>query len=568
MIQTIEPSPFQRSSRMLPSVCLTPFPVLILLAAVVQHTSAQADGNPHHWDRRRRCDHTDYSPPCGACEGYGGIPYGDKNDQIHLTTCEIIANASSIPASSLIKPDWGISWTSPVHEVLIGKKNDPFCFNTFPSNSSVGPLCYRPDHGVQTYDMSAKDGVRALREDVTLVSSVGNIESLVLHQSEDLWIVNRFPWYAAHTHQCICVNPHQGSDPTQPAVYPVQYNWTQQTFFVGREKIGVEYINQTMVLDHWAFGPHHVWSVPKDGRIVRMWQPFNGLQVIESATGTHTEPVNVSLFSDIPPSMCKKGGATFRIGCDDNGYPKPKDASKGNDLSKKDALRAKQKVPRPQFKGDSFTTMSKLLNSALEKDPRVPARPCDSFSAQEIQLLQTMLYQLRDDRLDDVYRRNSDNRRITRSLSDLQKTWDALNAAVQSHPTASAELATVQRDGHCHEAVMWYVHHLTDDLKDIISMNGFSLPMLATQSHHSRCNRYSAINSSVTSLDLDPVERDVCRLYQEHVTCFSCHSNSVPSVEDPKQEEQRRFQEAAAARKDQDIRHIAIVENDLVGPNE
>lgn len=32
-------------------------------------------------------------------------------------------------------------------------------------------------------------------------------------------------------------------------------------------------------LDHWAYGPHHLWSYPESGQILRMWQPFNGLQV-------------------------------------------------------------------------------------------------------------------------------------------------------------------------------------------------------------------------------------------------------------------------------------------------
>merc|ERR1711912_86614 len=84
--------------------------------------NSQSDGNPHKWDRRRRCDHTDYDPPCGPCEGYGGIPTGDQNDQITLTTCEVVANASSIDPVTLKKQQWGARWTANVyHEVLIGK---------------------------------------------------------------------------------------------------------------------------------------------------------------------------------------------------------------------------------------------------------------------------------------------------------------------------------------------------------------------------------------------------------------------------------------------------------------
>ncbi len=85
----------------------------------------------------------DYTPACGVCEGTGGIPFGDENDQITLTTCKYIANASEIDPASLKRPVWGKSFTTQSWEVLIGKKNDPFCFQAFPSNSSEGrPLLW------------------------------------------------------------------------------------------------------------------------------------------------------------------------------------------------------------------------------------------------------------------------------------------------------------------------------------------------------------------------------------------------------------------------------------------
>ena len=54
--------------------------LLLLSTTLLSLVNGQADGNPHHWDRRRRCDQTDYSPPCRTCEGYGGIPYGKNKD--------------------------------------------------------------------------------------------------------------------------------------------------------------------------------------------------------------------------------------------------------------------------------------------------------------------------------------------------------------------------------------------------------------------------------------------------------------------------------------------------------
>ena len=70
----------------------------LALASFATLTSAQTDGNPHGWDRHRRCDNVDYDPPCGLCEGVGGIVWGDKNDKITITSCEPVALAKDLPA--------------------------------------------------------------------------------------------------------------------------------------------------------------------------------------------------------------------------------------------------------------------------------------------------------------------------------------------------------------------------------------------------------------------------------------------------------------------------------------
>ena len=57
-------------------------------------------------------------------------------------------------------------------------------------------------------------------------------------------------------------------------------------------------------MDHWAFGPHHLWSEPDTGNIIRMWQPFNGLNVYPS--GVPQSTVDQSLFADLPPPLCRE----------------------------------------------------------------------------------------------------------------------------------------------------------------------------------------------------------------------------------------------------------------------
>ena len=64
---------------------------------------------------------------------------------------------------------------------------------------------------------------------------------------------------------------------------------------------------------------------PENGQIVRMWKPWNGLQVYPVG-GWNSSVADDSVF-DVPPPQCKKGGAKVRITCDDDGHYQPKNES-------------------------------------------------------------------------------------------------------------------------------------------------------------------------------------------------------------------------------------------------
>merc|ERR1712224_542954 len=238
---------------------------------------------------------------------------------------------------------------------------------------------------------------------------------------------------------------------------------TDNLSFVGREKIKVEYDQGTHVLDHWAFGPHHVWSYPENGQILRMWQPFNGLQVMPAGTPQGGD-VDPELFSEIPPPECKKGGALFRIKCDDDGYPVVKDNKPSNTVSVNDIARANNPVPRPEYRGENFGHMSDTLNNVLMRNKFINTRPCEEWGLEEIQGLQRRLYLLREDSFDDIYHINEDKRRLSKTtagdLVDLEVHWQEVNDHLSTSEYQD-DAESILRDGHCHEAVMWYVHHIT-----------------------------------------------------------------------------------------------------------
>jgi len=443
------------------------------------------------------------------------MPYGSENDEIELTTCEVVGTPEQFPDPAPIV--WGTQWTLPLaYEILIGKKNDPFCFQTFPGNDSVGDLCYRKQTGSKYYDM--RDTL-AFRQDLELDTPVGNITTIVLHQGKNFWIVNHLPWYAGGVHQCICTDIKEGGAGSQ-VFYPVQYNWVDKMVYIGREKIGVEYINEVMELNHWAFGPHHLWSTPDTGDIIRMWQPFNGLQVYPGGVGEGT--VDPALFEEIPPTLCKSGfqGALFRIGCDDDGFPIPdeerkkKAAARAKDVVKgKDMARAYEKVPRGHYKGMNFGEMSDVLNGWLNSS--VSASPCSFWTVEEIQQLQALLYLARESQFDSIYQSSTDNRRLRHdTLKDLQENWARLNEIAVGH--SDSRFKHIRRDGHCHEAVMWYVHHISQDMKEILKSAKIPIPMLSP-ARHGMCD-----------YQLDEHGEKICAAYKEQVTCASCHSNELP----------------------------------------
>jgi len=485
--------------------------------ATLPLVSGQADGNPWAWDRLRRCDHTDYSPVCGACEGLGGYATADKADKITIPKCQVQESSKSP-----VRPVWSASFTEEAsHEILIGKKNDPACFQSFPENVSTGPNCYKPQEVKLWSDMLDKRAIILEANQAGNAWNIaGNVTSHIYHQGQNMWIVNKLPLGITQT---ICTKPREGGDLSKPGVYGLQYNWVDNLFFVSTEVIDVEYGVGSMKLDHWAFGPHHVWTNPTTGMIVRMWQPFNGLQVFTPGAWKEGITAAGQAFLDeltkdgkTPPKAALPKGSTFRIKCGDDGFnndPAPTDVSVSvghNRATVVDLKRARTKVPRAEYKGDDFQSMSATLNKWLMKDAP-NARDCEEFTVQELQALQAQLYVLRDTKLDGVYHGAVDNRRIRQDFKSMAEEWEELNSLAAQDP----DLARMHRDGHCHETVMWYVHHLPQSVREAIK-DKVALPLLSKMRHD--------------VVDKKPHAAPLQRAYEEKVSCASCHSAVYPTT--------------------------------------
>jgi hypothetical protein len=301
----------------------------------LKYTDGPDDGNPHGWDRLRRCDQNQM-PRCQLCEGIGGEAWADNNSAIKMTPCKIIANASDVDPKTVAPPLYPKKFTvrrkdgmpGGYTDTLIGWKlpSDSSCFSFFPQNDSIGPLCYRNEEAsVKYYDIEKE----AARTDYSLASTMTptNTTSTILQRGWQMWVVNRIN---DKVDQCVCTNP-SGQHCTEPPCY--SYLWRWNTFetaqYLGREEIGVEWIDnhgtgnssKKMELDHFIMWAHHIWTDPQSKRLVRAWKPFNGLQVYDPEAW-EDDVEDESVF-DIPPAICKKPTdpdlPIWRIHCDDDG---------------------------------------------------------------------------------------------------------------------------------------------------------------------------------------------------------------------------------------------------------
>jgi len=184
--------------------------------------------------------------------------------------------------------------------------------------------------------------------------------------------------------------------------------------------------------------------------------------------------------------------------------PVPKEPS-ATSLNAADHSRAINKVPRHDYKGVDFSDMSQVLNTKLNGSYHV--RACEKWDVEELQDLQRLLHKMRNSKFDSIYQQTQDNRRMrSETIEGISEKWTELNelAANDKNPM----MRVMRRDGHCHEAVMWFVHHLTEDVKLRLLESQVEIPLLSQTRH-------------ICTPGDSP---EICEAYQKQITCQDCHS--------------------------------------------
>lgn len=270
--------------------------------------------------------------------------------------------------------------------------------------------------------------------------------------------------------------------------------------YLSRERLEIEYGVGEMDVDHWVYGPHHAWTPVGSDQIVRMWQPYNGFEVFEPGS-IKPGVVNDEDFQNmVPPPQCKKGGALARITCTDDGFPTNKTDRPAVPAEVADLKRSRTKVPRSSHRGTSFRHMAETLNSYVRQYGNV--KECAEWTTHELQRFQALMLMLRSTELNDIYVDGDDTRALRGDEDEHGQRWERLNALAHSLEGA----LEVQRDGHCHEAVMWFVHHVPENIRNSVAET-MALPLLPYTQH-------------------DCSGHEVCDEYLKQVSCQDCHRDA------------------------------------------
>jgi hypothetical protein len=175
-----------------------------------------------------------------------------------------------------------------------------------------------------------------------------------------------------------------------------------------------------------------------------------------------------------------------------------------------DLERARTKVPRGEYKSDVHG-ISRVLNGHLAKaHPNTKA--CDQFTAKELQNLQAEMHLHIEDAHNEIYSSVQDTRALRfQGLEAHQAHWSEMN----EHASTERLVEDMQRDGHCLETVMWWVHHLSEAKR--AELSHLVIPQMPLQRWREPVPEEGVAAAAVYGSSYNPSS-----------TCLACHGGGLP----------------------------------------
>jgi hypothetical protein len=172
-----------------------------------------------------------------------------------------------------------------------------------------------------------------------------------------------------------------------------------------------------------------------------------------------------------------------------------------------DLKRARQWTPRAEYRGHgTLASANARLNKHLSAKQGIALQSCESFSTEGLR-----------DVLRALLPRTSVELKAIYSKADGRGAKYTTVAEMEAHWATSAPAGDVRvRDAHCHEAVMWFVHHLSSQEQANV-MKTMVLPMLPL-TDHSVEKRTRAVDDHAG------------KFYDQKITCQNCHVGGIDNL--------------------------------------
>merc|ERR1740138_1302324 len=108
-----------------------------------------------------------------------------------------------------------------------------------------------------------------------------------------------------------------------------------------------------------------------------------------------------------------------------------------------------------------------------------------------------MMLLMKAPELDDVYGKTVDRRKLRGDELEHGERWERLTKVASE---LGSTFEAMHRDGHCHEAVMWFTHHLAEPTREKLAAT-MAIPLLPYSKH------------ACTSGPFDTKEKALCDEY-------------------------------------------------------
>lgn len=294
-------------------------------------------------------------------------------------------------------------------------------------------------------------------DDAGLASFEGREEEVV--NGESVWVDH---WscrmdYEAANESITFQNWHTIGTESLPAGLPVRVTGGNSApdATEGQPRLNtVWYYNFTYEVDDW------MW-VPPDGKDTVLGQCL-GVSKEQAETYFGYEPTKQHMYSH-----------DFQRRAHHLPHHSPTEA---------DVARAAQPKPRRKYAGENFGDAMTTLNAQLLVDTELRTKSCDDFTMEELFAVEDMLFFARSHELQAVYDSAKDTRSIAHAtIGALRAEQRGQAKTVEGRP----DLLPLVRDGVCHEAVMWFVHHTSDAAKAELR-HLIELPLLPVARHEER----------------------------------------------------------------------------------